>query len=108
MNIGSVYGTGGISTPSLIAGNGSSGVTVLVANPARIGFSIQNVGTTTAYILIGGVATSTVYNYAIKGGTGNNDGTGGSVSFFSGAVPTGIVTIYGASTAIVTSCEISI
>ena len=107
-NFGAIYSTEGISTPSLIAGNGSTGVQVLASNPARIGFSVQNVGTTTAWILIGGTATSSVYNYALKGGSGNNDGTGGSISFFSGAVPTGIITLYGASSAIVTTCEITI
>ena len=98
-----------INTPSLIAGNGATGVTLLAANAARRGFSVQNVGTTTAYILIGGVATSTVYHYAIKGGSGNNDGLGGSITFpLPGCpCPQGIVTSYGASSAICTCLEIA-
>lgn len=108
----SVYNTSASNVPSLIAGNGSTGVTILASNPARIGFSIQNVGTTTAYILIdgfgkGNLATTSVYHYALKGGTANNDGLGGSVTFSTGAVPTGLITMYGASTAIVTALEIA-
>ena len=70
-----------INTPALKVSDTSTPVTVLAANTARRGFSIQNVGTTTAYVRIGGVASDTVYHYAIKGGTGNNDGLGGSISF---------------------------
>lgn len=100
------------NTPSIIAGNGSTGVTVLAYNAARIGFSIQNVGTTTAWIRIdgnqaGSLASSTVYHYAIHGGSSDNDGTGGSISFFGVTVPTGLVTMYGASTAKVTALEIA-
>lgn len=101
--------TTAINTPSLIAGNGSTAVTILAANTARRGFSVQNVGTTTAYVLIGNAASSSVYHYAIKGGTGNNDGFGGSLSLpLPGCpCPTGIVTMYGASTAILTALEIA-
>lgn len=108
----SVYNTEAANTPSLISGNGSSGVTVLAYNAARIGFSIQNVGTTTAYLLIDGfqknsLATATIYHYALKGGTANNDGLGGSISFLAGTVPTGLITMFGASTAIVTALEVA-
>lgn len=108
----STYSTEAANIPSIIAGNGSSGVTILAANPARIGFSIQNVGTTAALIridgfLAGNTATGSVYHFALKGGTGNNDGTGGSISFFSGAIPTGLITMYGASSALVVALEIA-
>lgn len=98
-----------VNTPSIIAGNGSSAVTLLASNTARRGFSIQNVGTTTGYVLIGGSASSTVYHYAIKGGTGDNDGLGGSISFPIGTCPcpTGIITVFGASTAKLTCLEIA-
>ena len=97
-----------INTPALKVSDTSTPVTVLAANTARRGFSIQNVGTTTAYVRIGGVASDTVYHYAIKGGTGNNDGLGGSISFPIGTCPcpTGIITSYGASSAILTAVEI--
>ena len=94
------------NTPSIIAGNGSSAITLLASNPARIGFSIQNVGTTTAYICFG-TASNTVYHYAIKGGSSDNDGLGASLSFFDSTVYTGIVTVYGASTAKCTCLEIA-
>lgn len=101
--------TTAINTPSIIAGNGSSAVTLLASNTARRAFSIQNVGTTTAYILIGGSASSTVYHYALKGGSSDNDGLGGSVSLPIGnsPCPSGIVTVYGASTAKLTCLEIA-
>lgn len=97
------------NVPSIIAGNGSSGVQLLAANTARRGFSVQNVGTTTAYILIGGAATATVYHYAVKGGSGNGDGLGGSISFpLPGCpCPSGVVTMYGASSALATCLEIA-
>lgn len=101
------YSTQAANTPSLIAGNGSSAVTVLAANTARIGVSIQNVGTTAAYILFGSSASASVYHFALKGGTANNDGLGGSITFTSGTIYDGIITIFGASTAIVTALEIA-
>ena len=94
------------NTPSIIQGNGSSAVTLLAANTARIGFSIQNVGTTTAYICFG-TASSTVYHYALKGGSSDNDGLGASISFFDGSIYNGIVTVYGASTAKLVCLEIA-
>ena len=101
--------TQAINTPSIIAGNGSTAVTVLAANTARRTLAIQNVGTTTAYILIGGSASSTVYHHALKGGSADNDGLGAAVSYpvGGGLCPTGIVTIYGATTAKVTAVEIA-
>lgn len=96
-----------INTPSIIAGDGSTGVVILAENTARIGFSVQNVGTTTAYVRIGGSASATVYHYAIKGGTADNDGLGGSLTFTGPTVPSGVITMFGASTAKVTCLEIA-
>lgn len=96
-----------INTPAIIAGNGSSAVSILAANTARIGFSVQNVGTTPAWVRIGGDASSTVYHYAIKGGTADNDGLGGSLTFTGPTVPAGAVTMYGASTAKVVALEVA-
>jgi len=95
------------NTPSIIAGNGSSAVTLLSANNARIGFSIQNVGTTPAWIRFGDGASATVYHYAVKGGTADNDGLGGSISFFGGTIYNGLITVFGASTAKLVCLEIA-
>ena len=103
----SVYNTQAANTPSIIAGDGASAITVLAANNARIGFSIQNVGTTAANIMFGSAASSTVFHYVLKGGTGNNDGLGGSITFTAGTVYDGIITMYGASTAKVVALEIA-
>lgn len=81
------------NTPSIL----SSAGTALAANPARIGFSIQNVGTNPLFILFGTGASTSVFHYVIKGGTGNSDGLGGSISFFGPTVYDGIVTIAGTS-----------
>jgi hypothetical protein len=102
-----IVSTQAANTPSIIAGNGSSAVTLLSANNARIGFSIQNVGTTAGWVLFGSAASTTVYHYALKGGTADNDGLGASISFFTGAVYDGIITVYGASTAKFVCCEIA-
>lgn len=94
------------NTPSVIAGDGSNAVLVLAANPARIGFSIQNVGTTAAKICFG-TATTDVFHFVLKGGTGDNDGNGGSITFSSGTVYNGIITVFGASTAKLVALEVA-
>lgn len=101
--------TSNINTPVIIVGDGSTAITLLSAQPNnnRLGFSIQNVGTTAALIRIGGPASATVYHYSIKGGTADNDGTGGSITLSSGVIPQGIVTLFGASTAKCTCLEIA-
>jgi hypothetical protein len=102
-----IKSTQNVSTAgAVIAGDGSAAVTLLAANPARIGFSIQNNGTTAAKIAFG-TATTNNFHYVLKGGTGDNDGTGGSISFFSGAVYTGIITVFGATTAKLSVLEIA-
>lgn len=95
------------NTPSIVAGDGSTGVTILSANPARIGFSIQNVGTTVASVRFGVGASASVYHFALKGGTGDNDGLGGSVVFMGPTVYNGAITFYGASTAKLIALEIA-
>src|ERR1035437_4991529 len=95
----SVYNTQAANTPSIVAGDGASAITILAANTARIGFSIQNVGTTAAKVMFGSVASTTVFHFVLKGGTGDNDGLGGSITFTAGTVYDGIITFFGASTA---------
>lgn len=102
-----VVSTQNSNTPSIIAGDGSGAVTILAANPARIGFSIQNVGTTVAKVRLGSGASDTVYHYALKGGSADGDGLGGSVTFSGEAVYNGIITMYGASTAKVVCLEMA-
>ena len=72
----------------------STTATALVANPNRTYFQIQNMNTTPLYVFFGAGASGSNYHFILKGGTGSNDGTGGSYS--SGAtVWRGLVTVYG-------------
>lgn len=102
-----VNNTQAANTPSIIAGNGSSAVEILAANTARVGFSIQNVGTTAAWVRFGSGASATVYHFALKGGSADNDGNGGSITFTSGTVFDGQITFFGASTAKVVALELA-
>ena len=99
-----VYSTQNANTPSIIAGDGASAITILSANNARRGFSIQNVGTTAAKICFGTASTS-VFHFVLKGGSVDNDGTGGSITFNSGCIYNGIITMFGATTAKVVALE---
>lgn len=84
------------NTPSI---NTTAG-TALAANSARLGWSIQNVGTNPVYVCLGPSASSTVFHYVLKGGTGAADGLGGSVSFTSGVIYNGLVTFAGTTPSI--------
>lgn len=95
------------NTPAIVPGDGSTGVTILAANQARIGFAIQNVGTTVASVRFGVGASATVYHFAVKGGSADNDGLGGSIVFMGPTVYNGIITFYGASTAKLIALEIA-
>ena len=99
-----VYSTQSVNTPSIIAGDGATAITILAANNARRSFAIQNVGTTAAKICFG-TASTTVYHFVLKGGSADGDGNGGSITFNTGAIYNGIVTMFGASTAKVTALE---
>ena len=78
------------NTPSI-----ASAPTALAANPARIGFQIQNLGTNALFVLLGPSASTTVFHTVLKAGTGNDDGSGGIISATAGTVYTGIITIAG-------------
>lgn len=82
----------GVSTPSI-----ASSTTALAANTARIGWFIQNLGTNTLYVRRGAGASTTVFDFALKAGTGNDDGTGGTASEGAGLCWTGIISIAGTS-----------
>lgn len=85
--------TQNINTPSIV----SSAGTALAANTARIAWSIQNVGTNPLFVLMGPSASSTVFHFVLKGGTGNSDGLGGSLTFNGPVVYNGIITVAGTS-----------
>ena len=60
-------------------GIGAVATVVLVANPKRKGFMVQNTGTTIIKLAFGGTTSTpnqTVYHIALKGGTGSDDATG--------------------------------
>lgn len=84
--------SGGMNTPSI-----ASAATALAANTKRIGWQIQNLGTNALFVRLGSGASTTVFHAVLKGGTGNDDGTGGSYSQTDGVIYTGIVTIAGTS-----------
>lgn len=74
-----------------------SSATALAANPYRIGWSISNCGTNALYVLMGSGASTTVFHVPLKAGTGNDDGSGGSVGQETGVIFTGIITVAGTS-----------
>lgn len=93
MNYGSVYSTGAATnTPSI-----ASAATALSANSARIGWGIQNLGTNALFVRLGESASVTLFHKVLKGGSGNDDGNGGSLDMEAGVVYTGVVTIAGTS-----------
>lgn len=84
--------SGATNTPSI-----ASAATALAANSARSAWLIQNLGQNPLYVLLGSGASSTVFHFALKGSTANDDGTGGLHSEAEGIVYGGIVTIAGTS-----------
>ena len=81
-----------VNTPAII-----SSATALEANPARVGWSIQNLGQNELFVLMGSGASTSVFHTVLKKGTANDDGTAGSVGQEQGVVYTGIITIAGTS-----------
>ena len=80
------------NTPSI-----ASDATALEENASRSSFSIQNLGTNTLYVRLGSGATSSVFHFALKAGSVNDDGTGGSVDQSETVVYTGEITVAGTS-----------
>lgn len=80
------------NTPSI-----ATSLTAIAANASRKGWMIQNVGTNPLFVRLGADASATVYHAVLKGGTGDNDGLGASISQMDGVIYTGIVTIAGTS-----------
>lgn len=83
-----------VATTSGIA----SAATAIAANPTGRGaWSIQNLGTNALFVKLGSGASATDFNFVLKGGTGTDDGTGGSIAQEMGTVYTGIITVAGTS-----------
>jgi len=80
------------NTPSIL-----DAATALASNDARGRWAIQNLGTNPLFVLLGSGASTTVFHYVLKGGTGNDDGLGASVEHGEGTIYTGIITIAGTS-----------
>jgi hypothetical protein len=74
-----------------------STTTPFANNPARTGWSIQNLGQNPLFVNLGGTASSTVFHVVLKAATSNDDGTGGSVGQEQGVVFTGAITVAGTS-----------
>lgn len=83
---------GSANTPEIV-----SGATALAANPARGAWMIQNLGTNALFVRFGAGATSSVFHVVLKAGTGNDDGSGGSLAQEAGVVWVGLVSIAGTS-----------
>lgn len=80
------------NTPEIL-----SSATALAINKERGAWQIQNLGTNPLFICLGSGASTTVFHAVLKGGTGNDDGLGGSWGQSSGVVYAGIITIAGTS-----------
>lgn len=80
------------NTPSILAT-----ATAIAANPARIAWAIQNLGTNTLFVLLGAGATTSIFHFVLKAASVQDDGTGGLIEQAEGIVYTGIVTIAGTS-----------
>jgi hypothetical protein len=85
--------TQSVNVPAILTAAG----TAIAANPARIAWSIQNLGTNALFVLRGTGASTSVFHTVLKGGTGTDDGTGGSISEEAGTVYNGILTVAGTS-----------
>lgn len=91
--IGAINSSQNANTPSILTSAG----TALVANQARISWSIQNLGTNPLFVLRGSGASATVFHTVLKGATAPDDGTGGFIAEEAGAVYNGIITVAGTS-----------
>jgi hypothetical protein len=83
--------TAQINTPAIVDAAG----TALAANVERKSWSIQNCDTDPLFVRLGGAASATVFHYVLKGGTGADDGTGGSISESHGCIFTGLISVAG-------------
>lgn len=80
------------NTPSI-----ASAATALAANPARVSWSIQNLGTNPLFVRLGAGATSSLFHVVLRGCSVQDDGTGGIITGADSAVYTGLISIAGTS-----------
>lgn len=80
------------NTPAIATGS-----TALVSNPARVAWNIVNCGTNTLFVCLGPTASTGTFHIPLKAGSGNDDGSGGSVGQEFGVVYTGQITVAGTS-----------
>ena len=73
----------------------SSATTALAANPGRMGWLIQNLGTNPLFVRMGTGASVTVLNVVLAAGTVNDNGTGGLYAQTEGLIYRGVITIAG-------------
>ena len=83
-----VYQTANINTPAI-----ASSTTALASNLKHKVGAFKTWGTNVLFVRLGTGATTSIFHYCVKGGTGNDDGTGGSVSQTDGTVFTGEISI---------------
>lgn len=83
------------NTPALITSAGTAISASTSGN--RKGWSIQNLGTNAVFVREGAGASTTVFHHVLKGGTGQDDGQGGSYEQMVGNVWQGEVSIAGTS-----------
>ena len=88
-----VQTTQSANTPVIVATAG----TAITSNPARISWSIQNLGTNALFVLLGTGASTTVFHFVLKAGSGSDDGTAGAVSQEAGVIYTGDISVAGTS-----------
>ncbi len=89
-----------MSTPSVQSTQAAfsavqTSTTALVANIARIAFSIQNQSTNILYVKCGASCSSSDYTWTLKACSATADGTGSLVSMEAGVVYNGLITIAG-------------
>lgn len=79
----------------------SSSTTALAANPDRVAFIIQNLGTNALFVRYSNssesadAASTTVFNVVLKASTGADDGSGGSLSMEGTSMWAGLITVAG-------------
>lgn len=74
----------------------ASAATALATNDKRRTVIIQNLGTNALFVKLGAGASTTDFTVVLKGGTANDDGLGGTLSFDTLSY-TGIITVAGTS-----------
>ncbi len=88
-----VQSTQNVNVPSILTAAG----TAIAPNPARVAWSIQNLGTNPLFVLRGSGASTTVFHTVLKASSVTDDGTGGSISEEDGTIYNGILTVAGTS-----------